>query len=249
MRKLAWTLVIGSITFTTACSKSEPTANNAAGTATMASNTQAPIAQQLAAPATNETVITPPAEVVAQFLDSLRRGDEVTTAQLLTVQAREEVKKHNLEVAPPGSPTATFQIGETREVEADRALVESIWTEPAVEGQEAIKTGVVFDVRKEQNGWRLAGMVIDMGANSEAIVVDFENMSGLLEPTGQQAPAQVATQTQTPAATNNPQAAPAANQGVPATPAGFQQPPASPAFSTPPQLASPPSGGSAGLRR
>jgi hypothetical protein len=250
MRKYSWSLVFGTLLFVPACSKTEPSANNASAGTTVVNN-NVPIAQQLNVSQGTQTVITPPAEVVAQFLDCLRRGDEVTTEQLLTKVAREEVAKHELEVAPPGSPTATFQIGETREVETGRALVESMWTEPSADGKEPTKTGVVFDVRLEEGGWRLAGMVIDMGANSEAIIVDFENISGLL-----QAPPNENPQATPPA---NPQVAEAAqslNQAInqaasQAFPNAANVAPQNnaPGFSAPPQLASPPNTGSTGLRR
>ncbi len=247
MRKYTWTLVFGSLLFVPACSKSQPTANNAGGSASVVNN-NVPIAQQLNVPAGSQTVITPPAEVVAQFLDCLRRGDEVTTEQLLTKLAREEVAKHDLEVAPPGSPSATFQIGETREVENGRALVESMWTEPSTDGKDPTKTGVVFDVRLEAGGWRLAGMVIDMGADSEAIIVDFENMSGLLQPPAD-ASAAANTQVAVEAAEAlKQQINQAASQAFPNAASNPTQN-SNPAFAAPPQLASPPSNGSTGLRR
>ncbi len=57
--------------------------------------------------------ITPASEVVAQFLDSFRRGDEATAGKLLTQAAIAEIKRCNLELAPPGSPESSFEIGKT----------------------------------------------------------------------------------------------------------------------------------------
>ncbi len=57
--------------------------------------------------------ITPASEVVAQFLDSFRRGDETTAGKLLTQAAIAEIKRCNLELAPPGSPESSFEIGKT----------------------------------------------------------------------------------------------------------------------------------------
>ncbi len=166
------------------CSKSSDGAV-ASGSSTIVQSNTVPLAEQLNAAPSNQPTMSPPAEIVAQFLDSLRRGDEVLTAQLMTTAARAEVARHNLAVSPPGSPQASFQIGETREIEAGRALVESVWTEPSNGTDPVMRTEVLFDVRLEQHGWRLAGMVIDMGAEQEPIIVDFENLSGLLDPENQ----------------------------------------------------------------
>jgi hypothetical protein len=86
-----------------------------------------------AAPAVAGNVM-PPNEVVALFFDSMRRGDEVQTAGLLTTKAREELAKYELVVQPPGSPTATYQVGRVSflDEEKDSAYVESILNEPTV---------------------------------------------------------------------------------------------------------------------
>lgn len=204
----------------------------ASGSATIVQSNTVPLTERLSAPTTNQPTISAPAEVVAQFLDSLRRGDEVLTAQLMTANARAEVARHDLTVAPPGSPQASFQIGETREIEEGRALVESIWTEPAIGSDPVQRTEVLFDVRLEPSGWRLAGMVIDMGQEQEPIIVDFENLSGLMEPD--------------PAA-NVPQMAGAPESGAlnPNDIGGLRND----SSLTNPKIASPPLGDGSGLRR
>lgn len=171
MKRFGWTLVLGSMTFWLGCGgstaqKETPKAGNSVATkaASLPSNT------------------TPPAEVVAQFLDSVRRGDEDTTAKLFTQAAIQELDKYAIKVQPPGSPEATFQIGETRYTDDDKdsALVELFWTEVSPETGDKKKTEAVFAVRLENVGWRIAGMVVETEPGKEE-VIDFENLAQMIE--------------------------------------------------------------------
>jgi hypothetical protein len=121
--------------------------------------------------------VMPPNEVVALFFDSMRRGDEVQTAGLLTTKAREELAKYELVVQPPGSPTATYQVGRVSFLDNDKdsAYVESILNEPTGNGQETKPWEIVWAMRLEGEGWKIAGFAFELSEDQPPMVVDFEN--------------------------------------------------------------------------
>ncbi len=165
MKRLGWTLVFVAAPYFAGC-------GNSGGTADKKTN-EAPSQQVASSAPTNPSAgtakptveMTPAAEVVAQFLDSVRRGDESTVASLLTTEAIAELNKLNIEIDPPGSPEAAFEIGKTEytDEEKDAAYVELAWIEPVEGSAEKKRNEALFVVRKDQVGWRIAGMVIDAG--------------------------------------------------------------------------------------
>lgn len=221
-----------------------------ASTNSIASNRSTPVS-------TNASSV-PPNEIVAMFSDSIRRGDKETTIKLITLAAREEIQRRGMTIDPPGSPEASYKIGEVRFLDQDRdaAYVESVWIEPGTNGQPNIETEVVWAVQLEPEGWRISGLAIDGGPNEQPTLVDFENLEVDSSESSKgpmnnrvaseaTAPAQSPTGFQVPATTpasNNGTAAvaaptvPAANNNAPVTvPPGFTMPEISaPQISAPP---------------
>lgn len=124
------------------------------------------------------STVVPPNEIVAMFADSVRRGDKETMAKLITTAARAEIQRRGITIDPPGSPEASYKLGEVRFLDEDKdaAYVESVWIEPPQDGQPAIQTEVVWAVTLEDQGWRISGLAIDMGADQPATIVDFEDL-------------------------------------------------------------------------
>ncbi|HUP79030.1 MAG TPA: hypothetical protein VM260_10790, partial [Pirellula sp.] len=116
-----------------------------------------------------------PKEVVRLFLDSMRQGNGTQLSSLLSSLAREEIKRKELEIAPLGSPMATFQIIEAAEQDGGM-LVSSTWTEPEQPGQPPTELEVVWELRKEPDGWRICGMAVDPKNGDEVQIVDFEKL-------------------------------------------------------------------------
>ncbi len=123
------------------------------------------------------TATTPsdPKEVVQLFLDSMRAGNGARLSSLLSSLAREEIKRKQLEIAPLGSPNAVFSVGDAAP-QNDGMLVSSIWTEPEQTGQPATKLEVVWELRKEPEGWRICGMAVDPMNGDDVQIVDFERL-------------------------------------------------------------------------
>jgi hypothetical protein len=116
-----------------------------------------------------------PKEVVRQFLDSMRQGNATRLSSLLSSLAREEIKRKQLEIAPLGSPNAIFQVIQAVP-DGEGMLVESTWTEPEQAGQPATELEVVWELRKENVGWRICGMAVDPKNGDEIQIVDFEKL-------------------------------------------------------------------------
>lgn len=186
---------------------------------------------------------TEPAQAVAVFLDSLRRGDEKTANGVLTSRAREEVQKTNYQIQPPGTPDGKYEIGRVGYPypEKNVALVECQWTEPSAPGLAPDVMEIVCEVHQEADGWRISGLGFKIVGTEEALLLDFENAASLQATiAGATAPVQTQTAGGVPVgqqtATNV--APPAIPSGLPAFPPTPNLQPTAPAAGT--QIALPP---------
>lgn len=119
----------------------------------------------------------PPNEVVSKFLTSLRTGDDALAAALLTDKARAETAKHDLKVQPPGSPSAEFRVGNTT-VTPYGVNVESHWSESDGQGGR-VQYELVCVLRKEPNGWRVAGLIPSTG--TQTTYLNFEKPEEMMK--------------------------------------------------------------------
>jgi len=120
--------------------------------------------------------VTSPTDVISSFLTALRDGDEQTTAALLTSLARAETSRRNLTVRPPGAPSAEFKIGNVEYIgpQQDGAHVTSTWTEDDDAGNR-IAYEVVWVMRHQTEGWRIAGLAANLTAGEPPVFLNFEN--------------------------------------------------------------------------
>ena len=108
------------------------------------------------------------------FLEAVRTGDDAKAAQMLTEVARRETEKHELVVAPPGSDTAHYEVGEVEYIEAgELAHVASKWTDVGENGQPHTDD-IVWALRRDPAGWRIAGMATKIFPNEPPLLLDFE---------------------------------------------------------------------------
>jgi len=163
-RRLFATVALSAATLaTTGCGSSTPTAteNKPANAAAATEDVSA---------ATN---------VVAQFLDAIRRGGETGGAnQMLTQHAQMVLQKLGRTVQPIGSPDAVFTVTRAESVpEAPgAALVHSTWTEPTGDGKSE-SYQVVWALERENTNWKISGLAMDLQPGQEPMIVDFENAS------------------------------------------------------------------------
>ena len=166
MKKSTWLPLAAGVLLVSGCGKNaDITSTDPASAAKTANAT------------TGSALTTPsdPKEVVRLFLNSMRQGNGAQLSSLLSSLAREEIKRKQLEIAPLGSPLATFQVIEAAEQDGGM-LVSSTWTEPEQGGQPATELEVVWELRKEKEGWRICGMAVDPKNGDEVQIVDFERL-------------------------------------------------------------------------
>jgi hypothetical protein len=163
------------------CSKkdtSAPTvgASSPSNNLAAAGNSSAPAPQPVAVPATAL-----PDQVVSVFLNALRSGDSPTTESLLTSRARQELEKHSLSVDVVSAPNATYQVRPAEVLKADPngAHVSSIWTEKFDDGEETYE--IVWALRRQSEGWRLAGMAMQLIPGQAMQFLNFEDPEDMLK--------------------------------------------------------------------
>ncbi len=124
---------------------------------------------------------TEPAQSVAVFLDSLRRGDETAANSVLTSKAQQELAKTAYVIQPLGTPEGKYEIGRVGYPYEEKtvALVECLWTEPAAGDQPEVTMDIVCEVHLESEGWRISGIGVTIPGTEEALVLDFEDADGL----------------------------------------------------------------------
>lgn len=129
----------------------------------------------------NDGAGTAPAQTVAIFLDSLRKGDEQAANGVLTTLARQELPKTTYQIQPLGSPAGQYKIGRVSFPYAEKtvALVECTWTEPPVEGNAQEVMDIVCEVHQEAEGWRISGIGVNVPGTDQALVLDFEDAASL----------------------------------------------------------------------
>lgn len=173
MRMAMWA-ALAAVGFSVGCGGSEAPAPAAK------SGSTGGVAVTTLAPA-SEVPSDPVGRVVYDFLESVRVGQgENAAAKLLTPLALQKIQEQDLNIAPPGSPTARFQVNHVEMVEADRAVVESTWSDVDADGQ-TYQEPIYCALRICDGQWRIHGMAQYMGEGQDPMVIDFENLDALLE--------------------------------------------------------------------
>jgi len=116
-----------------------------------------------------------PEAAVREFLEAVRTGDDKKTEAMFTRLAREKIKEmEDIQVAPPGSDTASFEVGTAEYLAEDGARVKSKWTDLDREGKPRTDE-ITWMLRKESEGWRIAGMAATVFEGEDPLLLDFEN--------------------------------------------------------------------------
>jgi hypothetical protein len=115
-----------------------------------------------------------PEAAVAEFLEAVRNGDDEKTARMLTAAARKTTAELGLEVAPPGSDTAQFEVGKAEYLSPSGARVACTLSDLDENSQRQTER-LVWMVRREPEGWRIAGVAATVVEGEPPRAVDFEN--------------------------------------------------------------------------
>lgn len=126
--------------------------------------------------ADDETEQQAAAEAVFKFLEMVRKGDPAA-GDMLTELAREKTDEEGIQVAPAGSETASFEVSEVellREGDDLGAHVASTWTDLDDE-RKPHTDEIIWALRREPEGWRVAGMITKPFEDLPPLVLDFED--------------------------------------------------------------------------
>lgn len=153
------------------------------GSATAASSAAAEPASSAATPPAVVLPVTAestPQEVVLAFLNGMRDANSGVTAGLLTDIAQAETVKHDWPVQPPGAPSATYQLGESTFLDQQQTAVQvpCIWSESDGAGGK-IEFQVVWVLRRQTQGWRVAGFASEVVPGQPAYFFNFEDIANL----------------------------------------------------------------------
>lgn len=114
-----------------------------------------------------------------RFLTAIKAGDDETAASMLTPLARQKTSEMGLNVAPPGSDTATFKVIGVEMKGTTGAYVACEWNEVDEAGERSTDQ-VVWVMAKQEAGWRIAGMVAKIFPDLDAIVFNFEDPEDMI---------------------------------------------------------------------
>jgi hypothetical protein len=123
--------------------------------------------------------IDPPDVAVRQFLEAIRVGNHKQAEGMLTDLARQKTAEADLMVAPPGSPTAKFEIAEMEIIENQVAHVACVWTDVGDDGKPQ-SNEFVWALRLQPVGWRIAGVAVQLFPNQPPLLLDFEDPADML---------------------------------------------------------------------
>ena len=161
---------------------SEPAAGVLAGaTAAAEAPIEAPGVNAVEAaklPSVEVQATAPPEQVVQTFLDAMKTGDIATKASLLTQKAREETARENFEANPQSAASAQYEVRPAEYLpDGNGAHVTSVWTETYPDG--TIKYDVVWVLRRQAEGWRIAGMAIELVPGQPPAFLNFEDAADM----------------------------------------------------------------------
>jgi hypothetical protein len=137
-----------------------------------------PATEEALAPAAPKPVVvkgdtSKPEAAVAVFLEAVRSGDDAQAEAMFTPIAREKTADMDIQVAPRGSDTASFTVGKVEYVATDGARVATTWTDLDDNGNPRTDE-ITWMVRREPEGWRVAGMAATVFAGRPPLLLDFE---------------------------------------------------------------------------
>ncbi len=121
-----------------------------------------------------------PARATHEFLEAVRTGNDEKAAMMMTATARKKTAELDMQVAPTGSDTAQFKVGEVRQMAGDRVAVASTWSDLDANSQRRTDE-MVWMLRKSPEGWRVAGVAAQVFEGEPPLLLDFENPQEMLK--------------------------------------------------------------------
>jgi len=136
---------------------------------------------QVEAEGTGETAsnVPGPEAVVHEFLEAMRTGNAEKAGALLTPLAKQKTTEAGLSVGLNCSQAASFKVKEVEHVSEDGAHVATEWSDIDEQGQPHTDP-IVWMLRREKDGWRVAGMATKVFADELPIILNFEDPNDMV---------------------------------------------------------------------
>jgi hypothetical protein len=133
-------------------------------------------------PASSHSKAETPDKVVIRFLEAARTGDQKRLAEFMTAAAREQTAKHSINFELEAYQNASFEVGkfEFLTPEKDTAHVACKWTDRDADGA-TFSHDVLWVLRKEDEGWRVAGMITRPFPDLPPVAFNYESFPELME--------------------------------------------------------------------
>ena len=187
MRQVSW---FGGVVILTwmlsGCGKTDTGPTASAGNAAQApvasatSSESATVTGQRIGGASPRPAGTGPETAVWDFLEAVRTGNDEAANKMLTPLARTKVGEKQMSLAPPGTDTARFVIGKVEMLAEDGARVAVDWTDRDYNGKSRTDQ-TIWMVRKETEGWRIAGMAVPIFEGEPMVLMNFEDPEDMLK--------------------------------------------------------------------
>lgn len=142
------------------------------------SDDAAPVAAAPAAPAQ-------PQEVLQQFLTAVKAGQKAVAENLLTTVAREKTAAEGIGIGDlsGGSANMTFEIQGVQLLQMpdnkEAAHVSCVFSEKLADGKTEANN-IIWALRKEAEGWRVAGMAWTPFPGEDPIFMNFEDPADMI---------------------------------------------------------------------
>ena len=128
----------------------------------------------------NAVAAASPTEAIGKFMAAFKEGDDATASALLTEKARQEADRTQKAISPPGSKTMRFTVGAVEYVSdaKDAAHVACQIVDFDPEGEES-KYDVIWFLRHEYAGWRVAGVAMKVFEDELPVLYNFEDQDDM----------------------------------------------------------------------
>ena len=136
-------------------------------------------------PAAPKSVLPPkdadPEIVCKAFLALLQKGNRVAAENLLTRSALAVTGRADLQLEPIGTESATYELGAPLYATNKQKLAQVACKIVDVVDGEKSESELTWLVRKQKEGWRISGILLQMEANQPQDLLSFENYNDVLK--------------------------------------------------------------------
>jgi hypothetical protein len=121
-----------------------------------------------------------PEATVKEFMSAFKNGDDAAAEKLLSQKARQEAERTQKAVSPPGSKTMRYTVGQVEYVtEAKTAAHVACQIIDAEPSGEELTYDVVWFLRLEGEGWRVAGVAMKVFPDELPVLYNFEDQDDM----------------------------------------------------------------------